>query len=319
MKALFYLGPERLELREIGKPKGDVVIKILGAGVCGTDLKTYLKGHPMFKPPTILGHECYGKIVELNVDMKSLEVGDTVAVAPYAECGKCDLCETGVPELCKSKTYLETGCFTQYIAVSREHASRALFKVTDDPAQILAEPLACVFNGFEKLRVKPRRLLVVGGGPMGVLFALLGVSEGCETFVIEKSAWRLEHIRSLGIEAADTPPEGLFDGIIFAVNIPELVGQYTRLANDGGSLLLFSGYPKDSLIEVDSYAVHYREVSVVGGFGFALRHFERAVQTLSSQVELFRRLMTHRFDLENAPKAFEILSKGEAMKVFFGM
>lgn len=319
MKALFYLGPGKLELREIEKPAGDIVIRVLGAGICGTDLKTYLKGHPMFKPPTILGHECYGRIEATDNYHGSLKVGDTVAVAPYLECGKCDSCKRGVPELCKFKTFVETGCFSEYISMSEEHALRGLFKVEDDPLYSLAEPLACVYNGFEKLGRKPEKLLIVGGGPMGMLLALVGLSEGCETRIVEKSEWRLEYIRRAGIEGSSERPDGTFDSIVLAVNVPELVGEYTPLLADGGSLLLFSGYPKDATISVDPYAVHYREVSITGSFGFGFKHFEKAVGSLSTNRDLFGKLITHRFDMRNAREAFELLNRGRAMKIIFGM
>lgn len=319
MKALYYLGPEKLEIKQTEKPVGEVVIEVIGTGICGTDLKTYLKGHPMFKPPTILGHECYGKIVELSDCPGELKLGDTVAIAPYVECGECDVCKRGTPELCKNKSYVESGCFAEYVAMSKEHARKALFKVTDDPVQSLAEPLACVYNGFEKLIHKPKKLLIVGGGPMGTLFALLGLSQGCDTYVVEKSNWRLEYLRKMGITSGSEPPQGVFDGVILAVNIPELVKEYIPLAADGGKVLLFSGYPKDAVVELDPYAIHYREVGIVGSFGFALEHFKRAVRTLCEMPELFSKLITHTFELEKAPEAFELLRRGKAMKILLRM
>ena len=318
MRALFYLGPRKLEMREIAEPNGDVVIRVIDAGICGTDLKTYLKGHPMFKPPIILGHECYGKVVALNNYSGSLKLGSLVAIAPYAECGECDECKRGTPELCKNKTYVETGCFTQQISLSKEHASKALFEIDDDFVQILAEPLACVLNGFQKLVPKPRNLLIVGGGPMGVLFALLGISEGCDVFVVEKSDWRIQHIRSMGINVGYEPPESTFDGVVLAVNIPELVKLYMPYTNDGGNLLLFSGFPKSSNIEIDPYAVHYREVNIIGSFGFGIKHFKKAVEILASKPELFSKLITHTFPLEKAQEAFDLLEEKKAMKIVLG-
>ncbi|MBP8661022.1 MAG: hypothetical protein KBI09_08910, partial [Mesotoga sp.] len=69
----------------------------------------------------------------------------------------------------------------------------------------------------------------------------------------------------------------------------------------------------------DPYAVHYREVSITGSFGFGFKHFEKAVGSLSTNRDLFGKLITHRFDMRNAREAFELLNRGRAMKIIFGM
>ena len=153
MKSLMYLGPGKLELIEEQAPVGDVVIKVIYSGICGTDLKTYLHGHHMFKPPVILGHECIGEITEINVGNSNFKTGDLVAVAPYIECNKCDNCKRGIPALCKNKTFLKTGCFCEFIDVDIEQADKVLFKISSsEPVYTLVEPLACVLNGMSKLK-----------------------------------------------------------------------------------------------------------------------------------------------------------------------
>ena len=107
MKALFYMGPNKMELRDIEKPSSDnegVVVKIIEAGICGTDIKTYQRGHHLFEPPAILGHECYGVVSEKPSFVNNVDVGDYVVVAPYGECNVCEICRKGFPELCKNKT-----------------------------------------------------------------------------------------------------------------------------------------------------------------------------------------------------------------------
>jgi len=87
LKALIYSGPGQLNIQEIPAPQGKTIVEVGYAGICGTDVKTFLKGHPMFKPPTVLGHECIGRIARTDAPERDLAEGMLVAVAPYAECG----------------------------------------------------------------------------------------------------------------------------------------------------------------------------------------------------------------------------------------
>ena len=102
MKALMYTGQRQLEVQEVPAPEGAFLVRVAGCAICGTDLKTYLHGHPYFKPPTILGHEFYGT-VEAAPAQTGYQKGDPVVVAPYGDCGACDLCARGAGELCSHK------------------------------------------------------------------------------------------------------------------------------------------------------------------------------------------------------------------------
>ena len=98
MKALVYTGIGQLEMRDVPDPKADFVVRVLGSGICGTDLKTFQKGHHFFPPPAILGHEFYGTVTKAPVG-SGYSGGETVVVAPYAECGICPVCRAGAGTL----------------------------------------------------------------------------------------------------------------------------------------------------------------------------------------------------------------------------
>ena len=323
MKSLMYLGPGKLELVEEPIPEGDIIIRVLYSGICGTDLKTYLHGHHFFKPPVILGHECIGEITAVNVEGTDFKQGDLVSVAPYIECGVCDACRRGVPALCKHKTYVETGCFCEYISVGLDHARKALFKIAkSDPVYTLVEPLACVLNGMSKLKETGEEYLVVGGGPMGTLFAKALTSRGKRVTVIEPGAWRSEQLRQMGgITLFSDPKElsGAYDGVILAVNIPELIEEYLPSVKDGGDLLLFSGYARDKRALIDPYHIHYREITVSGCTGFASLYFKEALSMIQHHEASFGKLISHFFSLENAEEAFSLLKSGNGMKVVIRM
>lgn len=317
MKGLIYLGPGKLEVREIEKPEGDIVVKVKECGICGTDLKTFLKGHPMFKPPTILGHECYGEVIDMKSDIPGIDIGDLVAVAPYYECGQCELCKKGVPELCKDKTYLETGCFAEYIAMDKEHAKKALIKISSENSVFtLVEPLACVLNGYGKIG-SCKNILIVGGGPMGALFAITAKDKNIDVTIAETSEYRKEYLKKQGFELYEKDDQTIFDSIVLAVNKPELVNEYLPKVADGGSMLLFSGYPSKSMLSVDPYSIHYREVKLIGSFGYAGPHFLEAIELIENNPDNYKRLITNYFSFSEADTAFNLLKEGKAMKIVF--
>jgi len=202
MKALLYTGIGQLELKDVPEPSSDFIVKVLGCGICGTDLKTYQKGHHLFSPPAILGHEFYGLVEKAPIGCGYL-AGDKVVVAPYAECGFCDVCIRGAGSLCANKHYVEGGAFREKVGIASDYIEQGVFHIKElDDVYTLVEPLACVLNGFEQLDLKPTsRALVVGAGPMGALFALLFRAKGIPVAVVEPSSQRRERIASWGIEA----------------------------------------------------------------------------------------------------------------------
>ncbi len=323
MKALVYEGVMNVSYKDYENPHGDIILKVISSGLCGTDLKAYLKGHPMFMPPTILGHECIAKIHAVNIGSSKFREGDIVAVAPYIECGSCDTCINGNPELCKNKSYLESGCFCEYISLSFFHAERALYKLGgSDDVYTLAEPLACVINGIEKLRMKKGNNLIIGGGPMGTLFSLLLKTHGNNSLILEKSDWRVNFLKNLNIDvkkSGEFISDKFFDNVIIAVNDPTLIKKYIPCVCDGGTVLLFAGFPSGSSLEIPSFDIHYREIDIKGSFGFAKKHFTQALSSIEDNKNMYEEIITDTYDLEDGKKAFEVFSSGKSMKIIIRM
>lgn len=315
MKALVLHGVKQLHLEDLPDPSGAVVIKVKRAGICGTDLKAYLRGHHLFTPPVVLGHECYGVVVYSSLD--SFREGEYVAIAPYAECGVCQLCKRDLGELCRNKIYMKTGCFSEFVAFSSEEAKKLLLKITDDnEVYVLAEPLACVLGAARKTGERVEKLLVVGGGPMGALFAIHFQLLGTDAFIVEKAPWRLNYLKQLGFNVIS--PEGVagvYNMVVLCTDSPELIEKYLSHVEDGGVLLLFAGFPKDAVISLSPFHIHYREVKLIGSFGYKFSTFIEALNELSRYSQNYNKIITHRFRLANYGKAFEVLQRGEALKV----
>ena len=319
MKALMYTGIGKLEIQQIERPDGPYVVRVSGCGICGTDLKTFTVGHHFFKPPTILGHESVGELVKVP-EHSPYKAGDRVVVAPYFECGRCQSCVTGLPQLCSDKHFVSSGAFCEYVTLPDEYEEGiiAIPEGSDELVYTLVEPLACVLNGIEQLRLRPSsKALVVGGGPMGVLFALYFQDIHIPVTVVEPNAYRRSLIKGWGIECiepADADP-GLYDQVIISVNQAALIADAVRRIANGGTVLVFSGLKKEDTFEADAYSIHYRQVSVTGCSGFALSHFHNAYSMIEANPAHYAKLITHRLTLEEGLEAFTMLRAGNAFKI----
>jgi L-iditol 2-dehydrogenase len=317
MKTLVYRGIGSLALEEWPVPEGDFIVKVSGCGICGTDLKTYQQGHHYFTPPTVLGHEFYGQVVRAPSG-SGFEEGDFLTAAPYFECGACESCLNGMPQLCGNKSYIQ-GAFCEYLAIPPGY-EKGLFKINaaDPGVFVLTEPLACVLNGIAHIRIrKNSRVLVVGGGPMGLLFLLYFQDRGIPAAVVELNPERSRRIKEWGIPCiapGEVEPNS-FDALVLAVNKAELIRDYIKQVRNGGTVLLFAGLKKGETINVDAEAVHYRDVAITGCSGFALEHFREAFGILSGSGEHYGKLITHRLPLERGTEGFSLLAGGKAFKV----
>lgn len=318
MKALMYVGEKQMEVQEIPAPQGEFVVKVEGCAICGTDLKTYLHGHPYFKPPTILGHEFYGTVAAAPADT-GYRVGDPVVVAPYGDCGECELCARGAGELCKSKRYVSSGSFCELVEVPLDFVKDGVIRLeASDEAYALVEPLACVLCGIDKMKMENiRRVLIIGGGPMGTLFALTMMDRDIPVHVVEPNDSRRACLTGWGIETY-RPGEVAYknyDAIVVAVNKPELVEEAVSGIADNGTVHMFAGMPSGTTVTIDNRAIHYRAVTLTGSSGFALRHFHAAYDIIHANPDHYRKLITHRFVFEQATEAFDTLKNGDAFKI----
>lgn len=326
MRCLMFEELGKLRATETTDPTYPVWIKVEATGICGTDLKSVYVGHKYFQPPTVLGHEFYGRICKAPEGFP-LKKGTWVVAAPYYECGECPTCKAGKGDLCQNKNYVEAGSFAEYVGVPENYMD-GLFVLpekndtADYDVYALTEPLACVINGTSRLETIPgySKVLIVGGGPMGALFALYYASKGIEAAIVEPNDQRAAKLRSWGISTVkqDQVKKGEYDNIVIAVNIASLVESYLPLVRQGGTLLVFSGLPKGEMLNIDAGAIHYSEVSVKGCSGFALCHFREAFETISGNEERFRQMITHRFNFEQGQEAFDMLKAGKAFKILIG-
>lgn len=194
MKAAVYLAPETMEIqeREIREPEADeVIVKVAYCGVCGTDVHIFQgeDGAYAVHPPLVPGHEFSGTIVKVGSDVHHLKVGDHVTVDPNDLCGHCTPCLEAKGHFCENMIGIGTtadGGFEEYTTV---HAKQA-YKLADDldlKYAAMTEPLSCCVHGIDLCNIRVGdSVLVMGGGPIGLLMLQLAKMAGASKLILSE-------------------------------------------------------------------------------------------------------------------------------------
>ena len=233
-------GKEEIRVENVtpaGLRDGEVRVQIEAALTCGTDLKVFKRGYHarMLIPPTVFGHEFAGVISEVAPEVTAWRVGERVAVANSAPCGECFYCQNRQENLCDDLLFLN-GAYARSIVVPARIVQRNLVRLrpeTDFRDAALVEPLACVVQGVEDTHLQGgQRVLVIGAGPIGLMFVALARHLGCRVTAAGRGKKRLETAQRLGAELVlnvgehgglvDAIPQGLVsDVVIEAVGKPD--------------------------------------------------------------------------------------------------
>ena len=336
MRAVVYLGPGRLSYRDVETPRagpGELVVRTRVALTCGTDVKTYRRGHHLMKPPMLFGHEFAGDVVEVGDGVDGFAEGARVVAANSAPCASCFFCLRGQHNLCEDILF-NWGAFAEYIRVPARIVQHNAYEIPVHLAYeeaALLEPLACVVLGNDAAGITEGDTVVIagGGGPIGLLHLQLARLRGAsQLVVVDLNDARLALARSLGAthginptreDAADAVrslSEGRgADVVIEAAGVPEVWEMALGLVRKGGTVLMFGGCPAGSRVALDTDRVHYGELTIKGVFHHTPGTVSRALGLLSDGLVQARPLITERVPLRDTQRALEMVSAGEAIKV----
>lgn len=328
--------PGRIRLCEVPIPDvgdGDILVGIRTALTCGTDLKTYRRGHPLIPTPCAFGHEFSGDVVCVGANVTRFKVGDRLASVHTAPCGSCSNCARGYENLCKTLVQsMVLGAYAQFIklppAIHEINSFVMPPQMTYDEAALL-EPLACVVHGMSKLNISAgSKAVVIGAGPIGLLFVQTLMAAGVEVLVLARRAMRLAAARDLGaavvvdVEINDaraavldwTDQDGA-DIIVECTGRPEVWSRTTEIVCSGGEIMLFGGCPKDTRVPFDAYKIHYGEVTLHGAFHFRPADVRVAFELIESGAISSHTLITRTIHLQDLQEGIDSLIAGEAIKL----
>jgi L-iditol 2-dehydrogenase len=297
VRALRFYGPGDLRLEEVPKPEpgpGDVLVEVEVALTDGTDAKTFMRGHPLLlsATPSPFGHEFAG------VDV---ETGRRVVAANSAPCGACAACRRGDETLCEDRPFLN-GAYAEYVLVPARIAEMNTLPVPDGLAPEVAamiEPLACCLHGIECAEVQAgQTVAVLGPGPIGLMLCAAGKDAGAHVVVVGGRPERRELVPAFGGELADGNGA---DVVIEAAGTGEAWRDALELVRPGGLVLFFGGRERGSELPVDTFRLHYEELTLRGAFHHAPRHVRAALAFLASGAYPWEELVTHQVGLEEVP------------------
>ncbi len=266
-------------LAEIGEPAGSgELMAVQACGLCGSDVEKLGSAHA----GTVLGHE----VVARTDDDRRL------ALVHHRPCGRCARCRAGHESTCEqfAASTIVPGGFAERV---RAIDGVELPDAVDDVAGTFAEPLACVLRGAE--RVPCGRVLVVGHGFVGRLFAAVLRQRGDEVFV-----------RDVALDRDGARPDGPVDAAVLCA--PGGAADALASLEPGGTLLVFA-----SGSALDTDLVYRRELQVVGSRSATPAHLRRAVELLPA----LEPIETEVLPLERFSEGLELYRSGRALKVVF--
>lgn len=336
MKAVVYLGPGQLSYQEVDRPTigpGDLLVRTKASLTCGTDVKTFQRGHHLVKPPMLFGHEFAGDVCQVGDGVGGFDKGMRVVAANSAPCNSCFFCARSKHNLCEAIVF-NWGAFAEYIKVPAPIVAQNAFEIPESLAYeeaALLEPLACVVSGNEAANISSGQTVVIagGGGPIGLMHLQLAMHSGAEqVVVIDLKDSRLELARELGATAVinaatENPVAGVkdltegrgADVVIETAGVPEVWQMALELARKGGTVVMFGGCLSGTQIPLDTSAVHYGELTIKGVFHHTPRTVGKALEFLSQGVVKAGPLISGRLPLRDVEKALHMMMAGQAIKM----
>ncbi|WP_416672350.1 zinc-dependent alcohol dehydrogenase [Egbenema bharatensis] len=337
MLAAVLYGQEHLQLEEVADPTpepGEVVIRVGAATTCGTDLKVWRRGgHArMLKPPTLFGHEAAGQIVAIGAGVTGWQVGDRVVANNSAPCMTCFFCQKQEYSLCTDLSF-NNGTFAEYLKIPAQIVKHNLYPIPEglpDAIAAMTEPLACVLHGAARSNVKPGdRVVVLGDGAIGLMFAGELVRLGAEVFLFGGNEQRLQIGEQFGVaktfnhhQQTDIPgtvksfTEGWgADVVVEATGSPAVWEMAIASARPGATVNLFGGCPRDTTITVSTEQLHYCELTLKGVFHSTPHYVRSALELLASRSLPFELLISDHQPLKNLEQVFFDMRDRKVVKV----
>jgi (R,R)-butanediol dehydrogenase / meso-butanediol dehydrogenase / diacetyl reductase len=333
MRGALYVGDENFEVRDLTpRPPGvgEVQLTVAYVGICGTDL--HVKHGAMDRRvsiPAVIGHEMSGTVTAVGEDVSAWRPGDRVTVMPLDWCGRCHACRAGHEHVCQNLVFVgidAPGAMQQTWTVPERLLVRLPAEMELERAA-LTEPTAVAVHDVRRAGVvRGERVLVVGGGPIGLLIGCVAALERAKVVISEPNAFRRSVAEQIGLRAIDPAAcdldaevaewtEGAGADVAFEVSGSEAgLRTATQVLRVRGRLVVVAIHPQP--VAVDLFRVFWRELTLIGARVYERRDFERAVELLAAGAIPAPRLISAVEPLERTPEAFVRLESGaEVMKV----
>ena len=345
MKAAILHGREHIRIEDVTpatlKP-GEVRVRIEAALTCGTDLKVFKRGYhaKMIVPPAVFGHELAGVISEVQSPKSKVQgwnwkIGDRVVAANSAPCGECFFCRNHRENLCEDLLFLN-GAYAESLVIPARLVRKNLLRLKPETGfrdAALVEPLACVVQGIEDTELRAgQNVLVIGAGPIGLMFVALGKNLGCNVTVAGRGERRLQTAQRLGAgkvfevgkrgniaeaiyggaksEIGNRKLQIEFDAVIEAVGKPKTWEAAVQLVRKGGTVNFFGGCPSGAKVAFDTELIHYSNLTLLASFHHTPHTIRRALKFIEAGVIRARDFVDGECPLSRLPELFKTMAAG---------
>jgi L-iditol 2-dehydrogenase len=330
--------PGKIEFHEVAVPEvrpGEIKIKMKRIGVCGSDIHVNHGKHPYTSYPVVQGHEISAEVVEIGSEVTNVAIGDLVTIQPQVVCGNCYPCTHGMYNACeelKVMGFQTTGMASEYFVVDAKKAL-TLPKNMNAEHGAMIEPLAVAVHAVRRVGdVKGKKVLVLGGGPIGNLVAQTAKGMGAEAVLLsELSQYRLDAAQKCGISTVDSAKEDLLEAIINnfgsdradyifeCVGINPTMKQAIEYARKGSTIVVVGVFGELGTINMGYVQDH--ELTLIGSAMYREEDYRKAIDLVEAGLIEFDTLITHRVQFKDYTKAYEIIDeqRDKAMKVMIEM
>lgn len=344
MLAQVYEEPGKITLREVQTPRpasGEILVKVEVAAICGSDVSYYMGKSPLETPtgegPLILGHEISGTVAEIGADVKSVAVGQKVALNPVQECLECENCQNGHVNLCEKGKVLGVGVnggFAEYVVV---RASNAVVVPVDCDFKTAAliEPLACSMNAIRQANIQlGDYTVIIGSGAIGLMLSQLAKAQGAKVIVVGIVDYQLELAKELGADCVfntlDKSSANYTDDIKASISnvtggimaervlVPtaakQAVQQALEISSNEATIVYFGLGGPDDKIEIPTLETLLRNKTIK--FSWRARFtFPQAMRALEHNKVNLEKLITHTYPIEQLEDALKFMSEPSGNKL----
>ena len=333
MRAIKFEEPWSVKCIEMEKPqakKGEALIRVKMAGICGSDIGAFRGTNPLVSFPRIIGHEIVGEVMEISDNDRGIQVGDHVIVDPYIYCNSCYPCSIGRTNCCTDLKVLGVhveGGMADYMV----HPANMLWKLPKDmdwELAPIAEPLTIALHGIHRGKLKKgEHVAIIGAGPIGILAAMVALTYGAEPIMIDLVDERLEFAKEIGVRYV------IHSG---KENVQEKVLEYTGqkgaelvmecsganaavrstldLVSNAGRITFTGWLKNETALPTD--VITRKEVDILGARTSA-NEFEEAIELLYSGKVDGKKILTKVVSMEEVPETIIDIEKnpGNYMKL----
>ncbi|MEQ9860256.1 zinc-binding alcohol dehydrogenase family protein [Pectobacterium cacticida] len=321
MKTLICREPTCFEYKERPVPtpaENEVLLKVKTIGICGTDIHAWAGKQPFFNYPRVLGHEICGVIVAIGNKVTHFSVGQQAAVIPYLSCNRCSACFDHRPNCCENISVIgvhQDGGMVEYITVPESNV--LLAEGITPAAAALIEPFAISAHAIRRAECQPEdNVLVVGGGPIGLGIAAIGIADGVNLVLADTQAERRLHAHQrLSIAVLDpTDPQferqlrASFQGelpnkVIDATGNEFAMNNSVNLIRHGGHII-FVGLFKGNLSFSDP-DFHKKETTMKGSRNATHEDFAKVARLMREGKIDAKMMLSHRFNFSSLAEIYE--------------